>query len=69
MANHVMDVVFGCLPLILYIAILQYESKHKYLKMFEMKCEEAKARRKKNGSHGRLFVNALVTNSSGECYQ
>ena len=47
MGNHVVDVVFGVLPLIIYIAISQYESKYNELKMYEKKCEEAKARRKK----------------------
>ena len=42
-----MDVVFGVLPLILYIAISPYESKYNELKMFEKKCEKAKACRKK----------------------
>ena len=47
MGNHVMDVLLGCLPLILCIAISQYESKLQELKMFEMRGKEAKARRKK----------------------
>ena len=47
MGNHVMDVLFGCLPLILLFAISQYEYKLKQLKMFEIMCKEVKSRRKK----------------------